>query len=100
MGKPKANGGPTRMTPATPVLDRLLDAVSRCLTPDAARALIELRADPETQGRINELAERCNEGTLSPEERSEYEAFVSFSTFLAILQAKARKLLTRKRTGS
>jgi hypothetical protein len=100
MGKPKTSGGPTKTTPAASVLDRLLGAVSRCLTPDSARALIELRADPETQRRINELADGCNEGTLSPEERSEYETYVSFSTFLAILQAKARKLLTRKRTGS
>jgi len=87
-------------TPAISVLDRLLDAVSRCLTPDAARALIDLRADPETQRRIDELADKCNEGLLSPDERREYEAYVSFANFIAILQAKARKLLARKRTGT
>src|SRR5262249_11695671 len=69
----------TMTTPAIPVLDRLLDAVSRCLNPDAARALINLRADPETQRRIDELADKCNEGLLSPEERSQYEAYVSFA---------------------
>jgi hypothetical protein len=86
--------------PATSLLGRLLDMVSRCLTPEVARALVSLRADPEIQERIDELADKCNEGTLSPEERSEYEAFVSFSSFLALLQAKARQLLARKRTGS
>src|SRR5262245_25189557 len=84
---------------ATSLLGRLLDTVSRCLTPEVARALAGLRADPDIQERIDELAGKCNEGTLSPEERSEYEAFVSFSGFLALLEAKARQLLAHKRTG-
>jgi len=74
---------------------RLLDAVGRCLTPAVARRIVELRADAETRARVEELAERCNEGQLTPEERDEYESYVSTSTFIAILQAKARALLAR-----
>jgi len=39
------------------------------------------------------LAEKCNEGRLSPKERAEYELYVSTGTFIATLQAKARALL-------
>lgn len=74
-------------------LDRILEPVGRCLTPDVARALAELRADPETEARIEELAERCSKGQLSPAEREEYETCVSAIDFLGALQAKARRIL-------
>ena len=77
----------------TPVLDRLLDPLGRCLTPEVARRLVQLRADPEAQARIDELADKCNDGRLSPEERAEYETYVWAGNFIAILQAKARALL-------
>jgi len=75
------------------ILDRLLDPVGRSLTPDAARKLVELRADPIAQQRIDELADRCNEGLLTAEERAEYESYVAAATLIAILQAKARAVL-------
>lgn len=77
----------------TVTLDRLLDPVTRCLTPEVARQLVDLRADPELQARVDMLADKCTEGQLSVEEREEYETYVRFSRFIAILQAKARKLL-------
>jgi hypothetical protein len=73
--------------------DRLLDSVAACLTPDAARSLALLRAEPGLQARVDELAGKCTDGQLSPEEREEYETYVRVSGFIAILQAKARKLL-------
>jgi hypothetical protein len=85
--------------PATSVLDRLLDPLARSLTPAAARALVDFRADADTQAHIANLAEKCNEGQLSPEERAEYETIVRAIDLIAILQSKARRLLakTRKR---
>ena len=77
----------------TTVLDRLLEPLGRCLTVQSARKVLNLRADPVAQARIAELAEKCNEGQLSPKERAEYELYVSTGTFIATLQAKARTLL-------
>ena len=74
------------------LLDRLLDPVARCLTPEAARRLLELRADEATQDRIEELALASTEGRLSEQERAEYETYVLAGSLLAILQAKARVL--------
>jgi hypothetical protein len=76
-------------------LDRLLDPVSRCLTPEVARQLVQLRADPELQKRMDTLADKSTEGQLTPEEYEEYETYVRASRFIAILQAKARKLLAQ-----
>jgi hypothetical protein len=80
--------------PPTRVLDRLLEPVGRSLSARAARQLVNLRADEETQARVHELAEKCNEGTLSPDERAEYEAYVMAANVVAILQAKARARLS------
>lgn len=74
-------------------LDRLVDPLVRTFTPDVARSLIQLRADPELQARIDELAEKSNEGRLTPEERDEYETSIRFANYLAIIQTKARRLL-------
>jgi hypothetical protein len=83
-------------TPETVTLERLLEPVSRCLTPEVARRIVELRANRRLQKRVDELADKCNEGRLTPEEQEEYETFIRGSRFIAILQAKARKLLERQ----
>ncbi|MBI2808249.1 MAG: hypothetical protein HYX68_24955 [Planctomycetes bacterium] len=77
-------------------LDRLVEPVVRTLTPDVAKALVDLRADPVLQARMDELAEKCNEGKLTADEREEYETSIRFGNFIAILQAKARRLLKRR----
>ena len=81
------------------VLDRLLESVSRCLNRESARALVELRADEAAQARIDELAQKCNEGTLTPEERHEYETYVHVGNLIAVLQAKARLHLANVATS-
>jgi hypothetical protein len=75
------------------LLDRVLSPVGHCLTPEAARKLIDLRADPAVQQRVDELADRNTEGLLTPEEREEYEAYVTAANIIAILQGKARAVL-------
>ena len=77
----------------TEVFDEILDPVSRCLTPEVARMLVALRASPTTQARLDELADKCNEGLLSPDEQSKYAAYVRAIDFVSILQSKARKQL-------
>jgi hypothetical protein len=73
--------------------ERVLAAVGQCLDRQSAEALLRLRADSEMQGRIEELADKCSEGRLSSEERDEYEALIRVGNFVAVLQAKARRLL-------
>jgi hypothetical protein len=74
-------------------LDRLVEPIVRTLTPEVAKAIVALRADPELQERMDELAEKCNEGRLTADEREEYETNIRFGNFIAIIQAKARRML-------
>ncbi|NCY17907.1 MAG: hypothetical protein EBX39_14340 [Actinobacteria bacterium] len=74
-------------------LTELLDPLGDCLTPEVARKVVQLRASAEANDRMRLLAGKSAAGTLSDEEREEYEACVSAGTFVAILQAKARRML-------
>lgn len=77
-------------------LDRLLDPLTDALTPDSALALVNLRADPELEARIEELREKANEGVLTPAEDAEYKDFVEALDIVSIMQAKARRVLSRQ----
>jgi len=79
--------------PSTPLLDELLDPVGRCLTPEVARRLVQLRASATLDAQIQELGQKCNEGRLTPQEQVDYETLAQFIKFIAILQSKARALL-------
>ncbi len=81
------------------VLDRLLDPLTECLTPDVARRIAALRAEPVTQARLDELADKSAEGALSPGEREEYAAYVEAIDLVGLLQAKARAVLMQSETA-
>jgi hypothetical protein len=75
------------------LLHRLVSQLADCLTPESARRLLALKADRKLQARVHQLADRSNEGLLTPKEHAEYGSYVNFSTFVAILKSKARQLL-------
>ena len=77
---------------ATAALAKILDPVAQCFTPEVAKRVAELRADPAVQARIEELAEKCNEGTITPEEMAEYDAYIQAMDVVVVLQKKARAL--------
>ncbi len=78
------------------VLACILEPLAQCLTPEVAQEIVKLRADSALQARVELLASKNTEGTLTEEERSEYESYVHASNFISILQAKARKLVNQK----
>ncbi len=77
-------------------LDRLLDPLADVLTPESAAAILNLRADPELEAHIEELRQKANEGTITPSEDTEYKDFVEAVDMVSIIQAKARRVLTRQ----
>ena len=56
---------------------------------DAAHKIVAIRADAETQARVDELADRANEGRLSEKERAEYDSYLAWFHMITILQARA-----------
>lgn len=73
--------------------DRGVRPLMQIVLPEKAEAVIDFRADPELQGRIEELAEKSTEGQLTEGERSEYAGYVRANKFVAILQQHARRLI-------
>ena len=84
--------------PAHNAFERVLAAVGQCLDRQSAEALLRFRAGKERLGRIEDLADKSTEGTLTPDEREEYEALIRAGNFVAILQARARQLLAEGHT--
>ena len=84
---------------STAVLDQLFDPVGDCLTPDVARRLVNLRASADVQARLDELAEKSSDGTLTEDERRKYESYLRAVNFIGVLQAKARALLASNADG-
>jgi hypothetical protein len=74
-------------------LEKLVRPLSRRLSDELARALIDLEPEQQVQERYDFLADRNTEGTLLPEERHELESLVRANTFLQILKLEARTAL-------
>lgn len=73
--------------------DRATEPVFRILSRDQALQIIDFHGDEDLQRRIEELAEKANEGELTDDERAEYQGYAQANKFIAVLQAKARRLL-------
>ena len=79
-------------------LATMLDPVAQCFTPEVAKRVADLRIDPALQARIEELAEKCNEGAMTPEEMAEYDAYIYAMDVIAVLQKQARALIVQPPT--
>jgi hypothetical protein len=80
-------------TPETTAFDRSVRPVLELVFPEKADAILNFRPDPALQNRIDELASKSTEGTLTAAELSEFEGYVRANNFIAILQRQARQLL-------
>lgn len=77
------------------LLDKIFEPFGEVMTPETARRFVQMRADDDVQRRIDELADKCTEGELTAEERSEYDAYIQAIDFISIMQSKARQVLQR-----
>ena len=75
----------------TAAFDRATDPLLQFLSREQAEALIAYRRKPELRERIDELASKNTEGELTDGERAEYDGYVKANSFVAVLQAKARR---------
>ena len=76
-------------------LEMILEPMADSFSVEFCEKLVDLRASPDLQARLDHLAEKANEGMFTPEELAEYKAFVDTSTMIGVLQAKARRFLAQ-----
>ena len=77
------------------LLDQIIEPFAECLTQEAARKIVAIRADEELQQRVDALADKANAGTLTESEKSEYDRYLAAFHFMTILQARARRFIKR-----
>ncbi len=81
------------MNLTAPLLEGLAETVADCLDSPSLEAIARMQLDPRTSARLDELAEKANEGGLSEAERAEYRSFTEISEFLGLAQLRARQKL-------
>ena len=77
------------------ILSRLIRPEEDDLTREAAQALLRLRFDGGDLDRLHELVTKNQDDALTPAERSELESYLRVSSFLDLMQAKARRSLKK-----
>jgi hypothetical protein len=60
------------------------------LEPPLARSLLGLNFTHAQVTRMHELADKNNEGNITPDERAEMENYARVGNFLSLIQSKAR----------
>ena len=81
------------MATATDYLSTYLEPIAEELTPHQAERILAIKPAAAVLARVEELGDKANEGTLTPEERAEYEYYVDVDDVIGLLKAKARRLL-------
>ena len=82
------------MQTTLPTIERMLEPLTACLTPEVAQRIVDVRLDdPSTMRRLDDLREKANEGTLTDQERVEYEGFVEGNDLLMLIKDQARSVL-------
>ncbi len=72
------------------ILEQVIDPNRLGMAPETAKALLEWRFSAEAVARINALAEKNRQGTISPAERALLERYQRVGNFLNLIHAKAR----------
>jgi hypothetical protein len=72
------------------IWERLIDPTDDDLSPEAARFLLRLDFRQMDHARMEELAQRSNDGTLTADEKVELQNYVRIGNVLALMQSKAR----------
>lgn len=72
-------------------LSRMLDSIAGAMTPEVAGKILSIRADAQTESRVNQLRQKAHDGVLTADEADEYQQFIDALDVISIIQSKARK---------
>lgn len=77
----------------TAIFERIALPVEPELSRQLANYLLALRFGPEDEERMQVLAEKARDGSLTPSEKAAIDNYERVGHYLAILQSKARQAL-------
>jgi hypothetical protein len=83
----------TDSTSETAIFERIVLPMETELNEAAARWILSMGFSPEDNGRMQVLAEKARDGSLTSEEEREIDNYERVGHYLAILQSKARLAL-------
>jgi hypothetical protein len=75
------------------IMDRVVAPDRPDLPPDVARGFLRLSFHDDDRRRMNELAEKADLGTFTPEEQAELDSYERVGHLLSTLKSKARRSL-------
>jgi hypothetical protein len=75
------------------ILGRLITPEENSFSPAAAKAILTLGYAKTDKERMQQLAAKAREGTLSSQELAEVEAYSRIGSLLGVLKSKARRAL-------
>ena len=97
-GSDNTNEIASRKTPGPPAKQNDAEWMIRLLgVPSFCAKIVnneQCDGDPEFQRRIEQLAKKSTEGSLTEAEQAEYEGYVRANKFIALLQRLARQMTT------
>lgn len=82
------------------ILSRVIAPGEPNLPPDTARIILSLDFGKEDRDRMNQLAQKAREGTLTAEEQVEIDCYERVGHFLSLLRSKARLSLQQANVSS
>lgn len=87
----------TAIESGTEILFRAIRPSEGDLPPETSRWLLGVRLSSEDWDKVNQLAAKARAGTLTANERAELDEIESVTSFLELMQSKAR--LSLKNSG-
>jgi hypothetical protein len=81
------------MSTFTSILDYYFEPMTAIFNREMAEAIVNRKPDPRVVARVAELGQKSDDGTLTEDERDEYEAIVNAGDMISLLKSKARRFL-------
>lgn len=82
------------------ILQEVIGADQGDLTPEVAQSVLRWKFTDRATTRINDLAVRNNQGTITETEREELAKYLRVGSLVNVVQAKARVSLKRSQSAS
>jgi len=81
------------MATATDFLSIYIEPLVADLTPQQAQKILATKPTDDLIARVQSLGDKANSGTLTDQERAEYEYYVDVDDVIGLLKARARTVL-------